>query len=93
MSRINFVNSFVYGGLGSGTTVQFGALANLAGTDVNQLVDALNTLLLHGSLSASSRAAILAAVNAVPSGSNQNLQRAQTAIFLMASSSQYQVEY
>lgn len=93
MGRINFINSFVYWGLGSGTFLDFTVYANLAGTDVNQLVDALNTLLLHGTLSASSRAAILTAVNAVPSGSSQNLNRAKMAIYLIASSSQYQAEY
>jgi hypothetical protein len=56
------------------------------------LLDSLNALLLHGSLSSSSRAQILAAVNAVPSGTNQNLQRAQAAIYLILGSSQYQVQ-
>jgi uncharacterized protein (DUF1800 family) len=93
LARINFVYSFVDWGLGNGTTVDFTTYANLAGTDVNQLVNALDTLLLHGTLSASSRASILAAVNAVASGSSQNLNRAKTAIYLIASSSQYQVEY
>jgi uncharacterized protein (DUF1800 family) len=93
LARINFVYSFVDWGLGNGTTVDFTTYANLAGTDVNQLVNALDALLLHGTLSASSRASVLAAVNAVASGSNQNLNRAKTAIYLIASSSQYQVEY
>jgi hypothetical protein len=55
-------------------------------------VDALNALLLHGTLSTSARNSIITAVNAVPSGSTQNLVRARTAIYLIASSSQYQVE-
>jgi uncharacterized protein (DUF1800 family) len=92
LSRINFVQSFVYWSIGQGTSVNFGPYASLAATDVNQLVDALNVLLLHGTLSASSRASILAAVNAVPSGPNQSMDQAKTAIYLMASSSQYQVE-
>jgi uncharacterized protein (DUF1800 family) len=92
LSRINFVNSFVYWGLGSGTKVDFTPYANLAGTDPNQLVNALDALLLHGTLSSSARASVLAAVNAVPGGSNQNLDRAKTAIYLIASSSQYQIE-
>ena len=72
LARINFVNSFVFvtNGLGSGTTVDFTPYTTLAATDVNQLVDSLNTLLLHGTLSSSSRASILAAVNAVPTGTN-----------------------
>jgi uncharacterized protein (DUF1800 family) len=92
LARINFVDSYVFGSIGSGTTVDFTPYANLAGSDVNQLVNALDKLLLHGTLSPSARATVLAAVNAVPSGTNQNLNRAKTAIYLIASSSQYQVE-
>ncbi len=89
--RVNFVNSFVFGPIGAGTTVDFTPWATLA-ADPNQLVDGLNTLLLHGTLSTSARSSIITAVNAVPSGSTQNMLRAKTAIYLIASSSQYQVE-
>lgn len=91
--RINFVNSFVYGSIGSGTTVNFTPYDSLAASPdaTGQLLDSLNALLLHGSLSSSARASILTAVSAVPAGANQNLQRAQTAIYLILSSSQYQV--
>jgi hypothetical protein len=89
--RVNFVNSFAFGSIGTGTTVDFTPWANLA-ADPNQLVDGLNTLLLHGTLSTSARSSIITAVNAVPTGSTQNLVRARTAIYLIASSSQYQVE-
>jgi uncharacterized protein (DUF1800 family) len=93
--RANFVNSFVYNSIGSGTTVSFSPYATLAASPdaSGQLLDTLNTLLLHGSMSASTRASILTAVNAVPAGTDQNLQRAQAAIYLILSSSQYQVEY
>jgi hypothetical protein len=93
LSRINLAQSYVYSSIGSGTTVNFASYANLAATDVTQMVNALDALMLHGTLSASSKASILAAVNAVPAGTNQNLNRAKTAIYLIASSSQYQVEY
>jgi uncharacterized protein (DUF1800 family) len=89
--RVNFVNSFAFGSIGAGTTVDFTPWANLA-ANPSQLVDALNTLLLHGTLSTSTRNSILTAVNAVPSGATQNLVRARTAIYLIASSSQYQIE-
>jgi uncharacterized protein (DUF1800 family) len=89
--RINFVNSFAFSNLGSGTTVSFTTWANMA-SNPSAMIDALNALLLHGTLSAASKAAILTAVNAVPTGTNQNLLRAETAIYLIASSSQYQVE-
>jgi len=88
--RINFVNSFAFSNLGAGTAVSFAAYANMAGNP-GAMVDALNALLLHGTLSSASRTAILTAVNAVPAGTNQNLLRAETAIYLIASSSQYQV--
>ena len=89
--RINFVNSFAFSTLGSGSSVSFTTWANM-GSNPSAMIDALNALLLHGTLSAASKAAILTAVNAVPAGTNQNLQRAETAIYLIASSSQYQVE-
>jgi hypothetical protein len=94
--RINFINSFVYSTIGTGTTVDFTSWANLSTNpnDTGQLIDSLNALLLHGSLSSTSRAAIVTAVNAVPgpAGATQNLARAKAAIFLILSSSQYQVE-
>lgn len=90
-ARINFVNTFAFGTLG-GTTVDFASYANLA-ANPNQLLDSLNTLLLHGSMSSDMRTSITTAVNAVPSGSDQALQRAKTAIYLVGSSSQYQVHH
>jgi uncharacterized protein (DUF1800 family) len=92
--RANFVNTFVYGSIGSGTTVSFTTYANLAANPnaTGQLLDSLNALLLHNAMTADARASILAAVNAVPAGSTQNLLRAQAAIYLILSSSQYQIE-
>jgi uncharacterized protein (DUF1800 family) len=92
--RANFVNSFVYGSIGTGTTASFTTYANLAANPnaSGQLLDSLNALLLHNSMTADARASILAAVNAVPAGSTQNLLRAEAAIYLILSSSQYQVE-
>jgi uncharacterized protein (DUF1800 family) len=91
--RANFVNSFVFGSIGSGTTVSFTPYANLAASPdaSGQLLDSLNALLLHGSMSSSARASVLAAVNAVAASST--LQRAQDAIYLILSSSQYQVQH
>jgi uncharacterized protein (DUF1800 family) len=93
--RANFVNSFVFGSIGGGTTVTFTPYASLAASPdaSGQLLDSLNALILHGSMSSSARASILAAVNAAPAGTNQNLQRAQDAIYLILSSSQYQVQH
>ena len=92
--RANFANSFVFG-TNSGTTVSFAAWASLAASPdaAGQLLDSLNSLLLHGSMSSSARSSILTAVNAVAAGTNQNQQRAQDAIYLILSSSQYQVQH
>jgi len=92
--RANFANSFVYGSIGAGTAVDFTKYANLSTNpdDPGQLLDSLNALLLHGSMTSDTRASILTAVNAVPAGSSQNLLRAEAAIYLILSSSQYQVE-
>jgi hypothetical protein len=46
--------------------------------------------LLHGAMSAGMREAIVRAVTAV--AANNPLKRARTALYLVASSSQYQVE-
>jgi uncharacterized protein (DUF1800 family) len=92
--RYNFVNSFVYGSIGAGTTVNFTSYANLAANPngTGQLLDSLNALLLHNNMTSDARASILAAVNAVPAGATQNLLRAEAAIYLLLSSSQYQIE-
>jgi uncharacterized protein (DUF1800 family) len=93
--RINFINSFVYTAIPAGTSVDFTPYTSLAANPdaSGQLLDSLNALLLHGSLSSSARTSILSAVNAVPASANQNLQRAQAAIYLILSSSQYQVAH
>jgi uncharacterized protein (DUF1800 family) len=93
--RANFVNSFVYGSIGAGTKVDFTPYAALATVPdgSGQLLDSLNTLLLHGAMSSSARSSILTAVNGIPAGTNQNIQRAQAAIYLILSSSQYQVQH
>ena len=72
----------------SGTTLSLTPYAAI--TDTGALVDRLNTVLMHGSLSAPARAAILTAVNAVPT--TNPLGRAQTAAYLLLSSGQYRVE-
>ena len=57
------------------------------------LVDTLNGLLMHGSMSADMKTSIVSAMQTIPPGSNQALKQAQTAIYLIGSSSQYQVQH
>ena len=54
-------------------------------------MDKLNRLLLHGTMSDEMRASIETAVNAV-SPSTDTLKRARQALYLVATSSQYQVQ-
>ena len=92
LNRVNWVNSFVFGSLGSGTMVDFSSYATQA-SNPGALVDTLNTLLMHGSMSSDMKNSIVTAMQAVPAGSKQGLQQAQTAIYLIGTSSQYQVQH
>jgi len=109
-ARTNFINQLflVNGGLGipasgsnrpTGTQISLASYQNMltnGGTppQVQQLVDALNTKLMHGTMSAAMNANIFATVNAITNANltTQALQRTQTAIYLVATSAQYQVE-
>jgi uncharacterized protein (DUF1800 family) len=92
LNRVNWVNSFVFGSIGSGTTVDFSSYATQA-SNPSALLGSLNTLMLHGSMSSDMQSAILTAMQTVPSGSKQGLQQAQAAIYLIGTSSQYQVQH
>jgi uncharacterized protein (DUF1800 family) len=77
----------------TGTQINFSAYQASA-TNPTQLVDALNSKLMHGAMSSSMRANIIATVTGITNGNatTQALQRTQTAIYLVATSAQYQVE-
>jgi len=95
LRRANFVNTIVFSRIAvganapSGTSLDLSAMQALAG-DPPKLVDELNTLMMHGTMSAEMRQSIIDAVTAV-AGTNP-LKRARTAVYLVATSSQYQVE-
>ena len=98
LARINYVNALAFGpAIGpdrtvygaTGTQLDWGPLAALAG-DPAALVERLDTLLTHGTLSAEAQQAIVAAVNAVSAA--DPVTRAKTAFYLVATSPQYQVE-
>ena len=92
LNRANFVNTFVFGSIGTGTTVSFSSYASQAGNP-GALLDSLNTLMLHGTMTADMKTSILTAMQAVPAGTNQALQQAEAAIYLIGASSQYQVQH
>ncbi len=99
IQRANFANTMVFSRINvsapltpNGTSLDFSELQALATADTtgNQLMDALNQKMMHGTMSASMRNTILTAVLAVPS--TTPLARAQQAVYLVATSSQYQVQ-
>jgi uncharacterized protein (DUF1800 family) len=95
LARANAVNTVVFNGIAAqgdapdGTSLDFSGLQAMA-ANPSGLVDELNRKLMHGTMSAEMRNSIVQAVTAVP-GTN-TLLRAQQAVYLVCTSSQYQVE-
>jgi uncharacterized protein (DUF1800 family) len=103
IQRENFLNDFLNGQVQAGgdpnpvgpdtTTVVIPAslLSSLDGLAPNagQLVDALNQRLMHGTMSPVERQLVMDAVTSV---GNNNRERVRTAIYIIASSMQYQVQ-
>ena len=99
IGRANFGNSTVFGQINvslpntpNGTKLNFTELQGIAAADTtsNQLLDVLNQRMMHGAMSAQMRSQILTAVNAVLS--TDPATRAKTAVYLIVTSSQYQVQ-
>jgi hypothetical protein len=95
LKRVNFVNTMVFSRINTstdapnGTSIDLSPMQALAG-DPQQLVEALNQLLMHGAMSSGMRNQIVQAVSSV--SSTNTLLRAQTAVYLVLTSTQYQVE-
>jgi hypothetical protein len=101
LKRPNFINQMVFqtgiavnanNNIPNGTSISLAGMQALAAADLSGglLVDQLNRLMMHGSMSTAMRNSILQAVQAVSSGNT--LKRAQTAVYLIATSSQYEVQ-
>jgi uncharacterized protein (DUF1800 family) len=97
-NRANLIYRFVFEGLTSnsgdslrGTSLNLSEflLAASADSTGSQLVDLLNVRMMHGSMLQAQKDAILTALQPVP---NTPLFRIQTAVYLIATSSQYQVQ-
>jgi hypothetical protein len=92
--RANFVDSVTrnqYTGNGIDISASFTTLVNMA-TNPAQLVDQLDQQFMHGQMSGPMRQTIIDRVSAMPSAtSNDRTFRARTALYLVLSSSQYQV--
>jgi hypothetical protein len=96
LKRANFINTIVFSVISAsppdrpnGTSIDLTGLQALAGNP-QALVDELNRTMMDGGMSAQMQSSIVTAVNAV-SAANP-LKRARTALYLVATSSQFQVE-
>jgi hypothetical protein len=87
LARTNFVNSIVNGSISSGTKLNFTPVINAGSSDA--MADWLNTYLLHGTMSSQMKQGVVTAVTAA--GTNTTSQ-AKMALYLVISSSQYQVQ-
>ena len=96
LARVNFVAETTYKTMSvsnpnrpTGTWLDLSSITPLAGSPY-QLVNALNTLMLHGQMSADLRAAVNNAIASMPTATS--LAKAQRAVYLIGSSPEYFVE-
>lgn len=100
INRMNLANTLVFNRINinaerrvtSGTSLSLADIQAFAESDAsgNRLMDALNIRLMHGTMSAQMRETILNAVLTVPA--SDPLLRAKRAVYLVITSSQYQVQ-
>lgn len=95
LARLNFVNTMVFSRINvsanapNGTSLGLSRLQPLASTPAD-LVTELDRILLHETMSPEMRDSIVGAVNAV--APSDSLRRVRTAVYLVLTSSQYQVQ-
>ena len=100
VSRINAMNTLIFNRIDinaerrvtAGTSLSFSDLKALAESDLsgNLLMDDLNIRMMHGAMPAQMRTTILNAILTVPA--SDPLLRAKRAVYLVATSSQYQIQ-
>ncbi len=98
LRRANVVNTLVYQGIATnantpaGTQLNLGALTALA-DNPSAMVDSLDSLLMHGTTGAAMKSQIVTALSSIPAtDTGYQLKRARTAVYLVATSQQYQVQ-
>jgi uncharacterized protein (DUF1800 family) len=102
LRRANDINTLTYTGVAAttgtntdrprGTSIDLANLEALASTP-GSIVDQLNALMLHGTMSTQMRTSIINAMNAIPTSDvNFARKRAQVAVYLVATSSQYDIQ-
>ncbi len=96
IARVNFGNTMTYSGINTGENAPVGTAIDLsemtallqADPTGNQMMDALNTRMMHGTMTVKMRSTVLTAVAAATTTTS----KVQAAIYLVVTSSQYQVQ-
>ncbi|HJS25387.1 MAG TPA: DUF1800 domain-containing protein [Pyrinomonadaceae bacterium] len=106
LRRANNINTLIFSGVTTntspaatnpdrprGTSIDIANLEALAGNPAD-VVNALDSLLLHGTMHAQMRSSIITALNAINDANvtTRNQKRARTAVYLVATSSQYDIQ-
>lgn len=93
IARENFINSLVFSKINvtgsSGTSINLSQLNSLA-ANATDLVNVLDQVFLHSTMDQNMRTQLLTLINSIPA--NNPLLRGQTAVYLVLTSSQYQVQ-
>lgn len=106
LRRANNINTLVFNGVAPTTTPTAASPDRPRGTSIDianlelladnplDVVNVLDALLLHGTMSAQMRASIITALNAINDANTttRNQKRARTAVYLVATSSQYDIQ-
>jgi hypothetical protein len=87
LARANFVNTIVNGSISSGTKVDFTPVINAGSQDA--MASWLNNYLLHGTMSSDMKTDVETAMTAAGTSTKN---QAKAALYLVISSSQYQVQ-
>lgn len=99
VKRTNFLSVYVFNGIPAnatdslrGTSLDFSEFVPYSEADPsgNLLLDMLNARMMHGALSSAHRATIIPAIQAV--SASDPAMRVKTAAYLLAASSQYQIQ-
>ena len=106
LRRANTINTLIFNGVTvnlnptavspdrpRGTSIDIANLEALAGNPID-VVNALDVLLLHGTMHPQMRTSIVTAMNAINDANvtTRNQKRARTAVYLVATSSQYDIQ-
>ena len=106
LRRANNINTLIFNGVSAnttptalnpdrprGTSIDIANLEAMAGNPID-VVNALDALLLHGTMHSQMRTSIITAMNAINDANvtTRNQKRARTAVYLVATSSQYEIQ-